>query len=244
MFTEEAAPPGLGRRPELLPRLWSQRDLWTGAGITIVAFVVLVAAVTITSPGEDFDPTLGAVATLLFELTLAVTVVLLAARRGLSRADLGFSRPRRWGPLATAWLGAYVIVLSYQAVLFVLEALGVPTGLLEEGNVVPFDDDVAPRVIVILGLAVIVGAPFGEELMFRALLFRGMRGVWRLLPAMATSGLAFGVFHVNLSVLVPFSFVGALFAWAYEESGSLWVTIAAHAGFNGVSFAVTLLLLE
>ena len=54
----------------------------------------------------------------------------------------------------------------------------------------------------------------------------------------------FGVFHVNLSVLVPFSFVGALFAWAYEESGSLWVTIAAHAGFNGVSFAVTLLLLE
>ena len=244
MFTEQAAPPRLGRRAQVLPRLWPQRDLWTGGGVTIVAFVVLVAAVAISSTGEDFNPTVGAVATLLFELTLAGTVLLLAARRGFSRADLGFSRPRRWGPLATAWLGAYVIVLAYQAALFVLESLGVPTGLLEEGNAVPLDDDVAPRVIVILGLAVIVGAPFGEELMFRALLFRGMRGFWRLLPAMATSGLLFGLFHVNLSVLVPFTFVGALFAWAYEESGSLWVTITAHAGFNGVSFAVTLLLLE
>ena len=244
MFTEQAAP----RRespPEVLPRLWLQRDLWAGGGVTVGAFLVLIAAVTITALGDnDIGPTVGAVATLLFELTLGVTVVLLALGRGLGRADLGFARPKRWGPLASAWLGAYAILLSYQAALFVLEALGVPTGLLEEGNAVPLDDDVAAHVVVILGVAVVVAAPFGEELMFRALLFRGMRGFWRLMPAMALSGLLFGLFHVNLSVLVPFTFVGALFAWAYEQSGSLWVTIAAHAGFNGASFIVTLLLLE
>lgn len=245
MFTEQALPPALELPSEVLPRVWRGRDLWAGVGITIGAFVVLIAAVTLTSVGDDeLDPMVGAVATLLFELVLGVAVLLLAMHRGLSRADLGFVRPRRWGPLATAWLGAYAILLSYQALVFVLEALGVPTGLLQEGNAVPLDADVAPLVVVILGLAVVVGAPFGEELMFRALLFRGMRGFWRLAPAMAASGLLFGLFHVNLSVLVPFTLVGALFAWAYEQSGSLWVTIAAHAGFNGASFIVTLLLLE
>jgi membrane protease YdiL (CAAX protease family) len=247
MFADQAASPPAGpppRGPEVLPRIWLTRDMWTGIAVTVGAFVVLVLAITIASSGGETDHGVGAFATLLFEVILAATVVGLAARRGLSRVDLGFVRPRRWGPLATAWVGAYVIMLAYQAALFALEAFGVPVDALGEGNAVPIDEEFGPAVIAVLGVAVVVGAPFGEELLFRGLLFRGMRGYWRLAPALATSGVLFGVFHANPSVIVPFSFVGALFAWAYEESGSLWVAIGAHAGFNGVSFALTLLLLE
>ena len=97
--------------------------------------------------------------------------------------------------------------------------------------------------VVTLAIATIIGAPLSEELLFRGLLHRGLRGYWRRFPAMSLSGALFGIFHLNIGVLVPFAFIGALWAWAYEESGSLWTTIAAHAGVNGVAFIATLLFL-
>lgn len=234
-------PPPVG--PGLLPRLWQWRDLGVGAVVTVAGFAVLAATLAITSTGGGVS---GAVAgaMLLFELTLVATVLVLASHRGLTLADLGFVAPLRWRPLVFAWVGAYVILIGYTATLLLLEALGLPVEGLMEGNAIPLDAALGPLVIVVVGLAVVVAAPFGEELLFRALFFRGMRGYWRFMPAAWASGLLFALFHVNLSVVVPFALIGALFAWAYEESGSLWVSIAAHGGLNGVSFVVTLLLLE
>ena len=125
-----------------------------------------------------------------------------------------------------------------------IEMAGVPIDAFDDGNTINFGPDQNVLLIVTLGITVTIVAPFGEELLFRGLLFRGLRGYWHLIPAMALSGLLFGIFHVNLSVIVPFSFIGALFAWAYEKSGSIWTTIAAHASVNSASFLVTVLLLE
>jgi membrane protease YdiL (CAAX protease family) len=93
--------------------------------------------------------------------------------------------------------------------------------------------------MVVLGVAVVLVAPLSEELFFRALVFRGLRGYWRLLPSLAVSGVLFGAFHGNVSVVLPFAFIGALFAWGYEESDSLWIPIVAHALVNGLSFALS-----
>ena len=246
MLTSEAAgtfsvPPPT--RPGLRPPLWSWGDMSVAVGVTVAGFVLLAGALALTPAGEGVNAA-AAAAMLLFESILVATVLLLALRRGLTLADLGFVRPRRWRPLAIAWVGAYGILFIYQAAILVLEALGAPVGGLADGNTIPLHASLGPLVILVIGLAVVVAAPFGEELLFRSLFFRGMRGHWRLLPAAWASGLLFALFHVNPSVIVPFAFIGALFAWAYEESGSLWVTIAAHGGLNGVSFAITLLLLE
>ena len=238
--------PGAGdARPDVLPRTWRARDMLLGVFGVVLAFVVLLFVVAIASSGDETSPRAAAVATLVFEFSLGGIVLALAAWRRLSLADLGFVRPVVWGPLATAWLGAYMILLAYGAALIVLDALGLPTDFFQGDNT-PFGDEVDfDRLsLVILGAAVMVGAPFGEELLFRALLFRGMRGYWRLVPAMALSGFLFAAFHVNPAVIVPFSFVGALFAWSYEESRSLWTAISAHAGFNSVSFIATLIFLE
>lgn len=229
--------------PGLRPPLWQWRDLWIGVAVTVAGFAVLASALALTRNAEGVSAAV-ALAMLLFELTLVATVLLLAAHRGLAMADLGFVTPRRWRPLVFAWAGAYAILFLYTAAMLALQALGFPVQGLLEGNAVPLDAALGPLVILVIGLAVVVAAPFGEELLFRALFFRGMRGFWRFMPAAWVSGLMFALFHVNLSVVVPFAFIGALFAWAYEESGSLWVTIVAHGGLNGVSFVVTLLLLE
>ena len=58
---------------------------------------------------------------------------------------------------------------------------------------------------------------------------------------MVASGLAFGAFHVSLSVLLPFTVIGMLFAWAFKASGSLWVTILAHFIFNSVALILTVI---
>ncbi len=236
-----AVPPPIG--PGLRPQLWQWRDLGVGVAVTVAGFAVLASALALTRNNEGVSAAV-ALAMLLFELTLVATVLVLAARRGIGLAELGFVAPERWRPLVFAWVGAYAILFLYTAAMMVLQALGFPVEGLLEGNAIPLDAALGPLVILVIGLAVVVAAPFGEELLFRALFFRGMRGYWRFMPAAWVSGLMFALFHVNLSVVVPFAFIGALFAWAYEESGSLWVTIAAHGGLNGVSFVVTLLLLE
>jgi hypothetical protein len=78
-----------------------------------------------------------------------------------------------------------------------------------------------------------------EELFFRGLLFRGLHTAWSMFPALLVSGFLFGAFHQNLAVLIPFTFIGMLFAWAYEETGSLWTPILAHAAVNGLAFVLS-----
>ncbi len=186
----------------------------------------------------------GAMATLAFELLFGGAVVWLAYRRGLHPRDLGFVRPLRWRPALIAWLGAYVVLQVYQLALEVLRRQGLDVSRFDDGNVLPFDKIESTAVLVIFGLAVVVVAPLAEELFFRALLFRGMRGYWRLFPSLLASGAAFGIFHVNPSVVVPFAAIGMLFAWANEQTGSLWTSISAHAAVNGISFFLGVYVLE
>ena len=214
--------------------------------IVVLAFAALGLLIAVTAEGgagAEGVTHSGAAAILGFNLLLVATVLLLAARRGITTADLGFVRPRVWGPMAIAWAGAYVILICYVAAIALLDALGLSVDAFRGTNTIDFDHN---RVVLVvaLGVATIVGAPFSEELLFRGLLHRGLRGYWRPFPAMSLSGALFSVFHLNLAVLVPFAFIGALWAWAYEESGSIWTTIAAHAGVNSVAFVATLLFLE
>lgn len=223
------------------PRTWQSRDIVGGLALVIGAFVVVAIGLGIyvgVSGNEDTD-TPGILGTLFFELLIGASVLFLATRRGLNFRNLGFVRPRHWGPLGVVWLGSYGILITYQVVLALLEQAGINVGRLTEGNPLPVDSNGNIALIAVLGLAVVVIAPITEELFFRGLIFRGLRGYWRLLPALAVSGLLFGAFHGNISVLVPFTFVGVLFAWGFERSGSLWIPITAHALVNGVSFALS-----
>lgn len=129
-----AVPPA-HEAPGLDPRRWLWRDLGVGAAVTIAGFVLLAAAIALTDDGGGVSATVAG-AMLLFEATLVVTVLLLANHRGITLGELGFVAPRRWWPLVLAWVGAYGILVGYQAVVLVLEALGVPVGGLVQGNAI------------------------------------------------------------------------------------------------------------
>jgi membrane protease YdiL (CAAX protease family) len=220
---------------------WRVTDLVLGVGgllaSLLLAFVLLAVAVAAGAADGDRDRW-AMIVTIGFEASMAGVVLLLARRRGIVLRELGFRRPTRWGPLPVAWIGAYVMLGLYAALLVLLEELGIDISLLDEGNPLPVDAGEGTVTVVLLGIAVVIAAPFGEELFFRGLLFRGLRGYWHVLPALALSGLLFGLFHLNPSVLVPFTAVGMVFAWAMEQSGSLWTSIAAHAAFNSLAFGL------
>lgn len=220
---------------------WRVSDLLLGVGGLFAAFLLAVAVVGVAEAVGARDGSAGlwgAIATLIFEALMAGLVLLLARRRGVGLRELGFRRPSRWAPLPAAWIGAYVVLGLYAALLALGETLGIDVSGLDDGNPVPIDADEQLAAVVLLGVAVVVAAPFGEELFFRGLLFRGLRGYWRFLPALALSGLLFGLFHVNPSVLVPFTAIGVVLAWAMERSESLWAPIAAHAAFNSLAFGL------
>lgn len=233
-------------RAPLARRTWRGRDMLAGLGLLAVSLLLVTLAVAAVHWRSGLDGDEGganAVATIAFEGMFGGVVLLLARMRGLALRDLGFVRPRRWSPVLVAWGGGYAIIYVYTIMLALLAALGLDVGRFEQGNPMPGDPRSSVALLLLFGVAVLVVAPVAEELFFRGLLYRGLRGYWRLAPSLALSGLAFGVFHLNPSVMLPFTAIGALFAWANERSGSLWTSILAHAAFNGVSFAVSLLVL-
>lgn len=94
-------------------------------------------------------------------------------------------------------------------------------------------------------LTVLLLAPFVEEVLFRGLVFGGLKSRSRLL-AYAVSCLLFALLHVwqfavksrdvtyfllTLQYLLP----GAAMAWAYEHTGTLWTSVMLHAAVNGLS---------
>ena len=242
MFAEFNPPPNAPSVEAPSPRLWLVRDMLYGiallfGSIAIVGFGLFLADGD--AAGEVSDVGIG-IATLVSEALFGLAVVWLAYRRGLTAADLGFVAPRSWQPSLVAWFGTYAILTLYQVALQLLEAIGVDSSAFVAANSLPVDARQSVLVFLLFAAGIVIVAPLAEELLFRALLFRGMCGYWRLGTAIFVSGLAFGLFHVNLGVLIPFTAIGALFAWANNRTGSIWTSISAHAGINTVSFAFSL----
>jgi len=236
---------GPSRPPGETPQ-WRGRDVGLGLALAALSFFGILGIASAIIAFRDFrtgSDELNATlltATALLELSLGAIVLLLARARGMSWAAIGFRRPRSWGPLVVAWFGAYFILTLWAAALAVVRELGVDTSRVEGGNTLPIESSDPVAALVVLGVSVIVFAPFCEELFFRSLIYRGLRHARSIATALLVSGLLFGAFHFSLSVLLPFAGVGVLFAWANDRTGSLWTSIIAHALFNGVAFTISI----
>ena len=94
-------------------------------------------------------------------------------------------------------------------------------------------------------LIVVLLAPFVEEVLFRGLVFGNLKGKSRPVAYVVSCAL-FALLHVwqfavvyqdvtyfllMLQYLVP----GAVLAWVYDRSGTLWTSIALHALTNALS---------
>lgn len=94
-------------------------------------------------------------------------------------------------------------------------------------------------------LIVIFLAPFVEEVLFRGLVFGGLKERSRPL-AYAASCALFALLHVwqfavanrdpaYFALMVQYLIPGLVLAWAYDHAGTLWASIALHAGVNALA---------
>lgn len=86
---------------------------------------------------------------------------------------------------------------------------------------------------------VAVWAPLAEEIVFRAMIFRTLRRGFVFWPAAVLSGIAFGVYHMNLIQGVYASLIGILLAYIYEKTNSLLGVYLFHLSFNLMNYGIS-----
>ena len=77
-----------------------------------------------------------------------------------------------------------------------------------------------------------------EETLYRGYVMRAFQKSWGIWPAIIVSGLLFGLYHIQLSNLIPLATLGMLFAYITWVSESIIPAIIAHLVNNGGSVLV------
>ena len=215
---------------------WGPGRVAGGIGALLLTTLLEVGVVS------AFDPNLDSLAArLVTQALLAVTLVgvaFLITRNvggGLaSPGALGLRRPLR-SPIrlaAAAYLGYIVMALAYSSLVHphqqdVTRDLGFGNGAFGA---------------IAAGVLIVVAAPFSEEVFFRGFIFGGLRHRLSFPVAGLISAAIFGLFHYtgpgSLDVVPQLAFLGFALSWVYEETGSIYPTIAVHALNNALAFAL------
>ena len=87
--------------------------------------------------------------------------------------------------------------------------------------------------------ALAIWTPFTEEVFFRGFVFPGLTHRLGTGWALVASAVVFSLLHVDPRVMGPIFVTGLLLAWLYHQTGSLWPSVAAHAGQNALAIATT-----
>lgn len=209
-------------------------------GVQVVGGLALAAA----------DVQLGAMAEVIVTVAAYVLSGLLAmfvlAERlraaGMTWADIGL-RSRRplidvlWG------IGAYAAALPLVLVTTLIAQWVSRYIPAQENPIVPLFIESGSWVAkVALFLLAVVAAPFFEELFFRGVLFSSLRAKWGVAAGVIISAVVFGAVHPLPMGLLPILVLGAVFAVAFNERGSLLPNMVAHACTNAVAFALLFIL--
>jgi hypothetical protein len=219
------------------------RTLGMALCIAFAGFALVLFATGAVTKHLD-RATVQAVAGLGTQIALiAAPCLALALARAPVAASLGLHRPPRWADIAGVAPGVLLAMtpVLMTAALFSMglcRALGVP---YQSQDVVQLFAGLDSWWTRSLWLAMgVVGAPLAEEVFFRGFLYPAFKGWTSRVNALVFTSLLFGSIHMSWAALLPLAVVGAAFALAYELSGSLWTSIAAHALFNAVQFAMIL----
>lgn len=75
-------------------------------------------------------------------------------------------------------------------------------------------------------------APFGEEVVFRWMVYLRLQDYYKRGWAIVISGLFFGICHWNLLQAIYASVLGFVFAYLLDLCGNLWSCVLLHIGAN------------
>lgn len=170
----------------------------------------------------------------------AILVLIWAVRSRTPWRELGFVRPGSWP--ATLAVGILF------GVVFKLVMKSVVMPLLHASPINPAYHYLAGNATAIPGMlfAIIVGAGFGEETVYRGFLFERFRTLFGSSPAaktiMVLSGaILFGAIHYPVQGLAGAEqavATGLLFGVVFAVTNRIWMLMVAHAAFDLTALAI------
>jgi uncharacterized protein len=227
------------------PRGWGPGRVALGIFVLLLATVLEVGIVSIFDPGLD---SLGArlASQAMLALTLVGVAFALAAQRGPwigASGALGLRAPIRgmfgMRPGTGALVGAVTGYFAYVA------AAALYSSLLH-----PHQKDITRDLgfghgglgTFAAGVLIVAAAPISEEIFFRGFIFGGLRKRLSFIPAALIAAAIFGIFHYtgagSAAVVPQLALLGLVLCWVYEETGSIYPTIAIHAANNLLAFLI------
>ena len=210
---------------------------WTEIAVAAVVYVVAQLAlglVAVVLGGGTLPSAPWLIALSAASAFAAVGVALVLRVRAPVALGLRRVRPRLVAIGAAIGLGAWVV----SRVLVVAYVAVTGDGSDPQQDLTSFTGVGASIAVVVIGGLLV---PFGEELLFRGILFGGLRR-YGLVVAAAASGLVFGLAHGLNAVFAAALLLGVVNCVLYERTRSIWPAVAAHAVFNLVSFSLLLAL--
>lgn len=128
--------------------------------------------------------------------------------------------------LTTGWLPGWLASQIREAQWFpAIDAVMIINHALTSGPV-------ASRVVV--ALAVVVGAPIVEELVFRGALWGLLERGFTPVQTWIGTSLVFAGYHLDPTQAVPLIFTALVLGWVRLQTGSLWPCMLLHAVNNGL----------
>jgi membrane protease YdiL (CAAX protease family) len=174
-----------------------------------------------------------------FQATIVVLTVLMA---GVSCSSSGAGLG--WQSLVDrySWVRPLLLTVAVSALVASFAFTIFPEQI--ERDLAPIRQMVASGPQSLALIALVVGAPLSEELLFRGYLLHRLRhtplGFW---GAALLANIGWTLLHIEYSwlSLADVFIAGLLFSWALWRTQSIWVPIAFHAIYNSVVFAVFLI---
>lgn len=169
-------------------------------------------------------------------------ILLVHKKYRLGPNALGLMRPS-WRILLLGGVPGGLILYSLNLLTTTLIVTVLPENLVQNQSVISLLDMVqTPYECILVGAFIVLFAPFGEELLFRAFLYPALRSRCGRLPGLLIGAGIFAGLHLNLAAFVPLFIGGIGFSLLYDRYQNLFCNVVAHALWNG--FALILYFIQ
>ena len=212
---------------------------------TILFAVYLVVLPFVTDPlfrliGKLLDTTVSATVQSIIYYYVLFAVTLIVFHKFIARTSRNFAD--NLGVACRNMLLGLIALYGLNELVYRLSAVVISNRTNLNDTTISAQIQDAPRVTLLI---IIFLAPFIEEVLFRGLVFGNLKSKSRVV-AYLVSCLLFALMHVwqfavvqqdmtYFLLMVQYLVPGAVLAWAYESSGTLWASVGLHAAANALS---------
>jgi membrane protease YdiL (CAAX protease family) len=167
------------------------------------------------------------------QIAVIVFTILFAGFFASNRAEtLALRAPRGgWGVLVLSLIPMFGLTGVWTALLMWLR----PDVVI--GDLRVFSDLLQGEMAIFALIAIGIGAPLSEELLFRGFLFSGLaKSRLGLVGTSILTAIFWTALHAGYSIfgLIEVFAIGLYFSWLLVRTGSLWVPMFCHAVYNTV----------